>query len=80
MKISSIDHLSALPSSILLLNVISLYSIVMLILLYYTVILKESFLLVNYLRLGTFDVKLPEPYSKLVNIFHGSMNNKAFVS
>ena len=45
------------------------------------VILIETILLVNYLRLRLVEVRLPEPCSSLVKqlkIFHGSINNKSF--
>ena len=53
----------------------------MIILLYSTAILIETILLVNYLRLRSVEVRLPEPYSSLVkhlNIFNGNINNKSF--
>ena len=53
----------------------------MIILLYSAVILIETILLVNCLRLRLVDVCLPEPCSSLVkhlNIFHGNINNKSF--
>ena len=52
----------------------------MIILLYSAAILLETILLVNYLRLGLVEVRLPEPCSSLVkhlNIFHGNINNKS---
>ena len=53
----------------------------MIILLYSAAIPIETILFVNYLRLRLVEVKLPQPYSKLVkhlNIFHGNINNKSF--
>ena len=55
----------------------------MIILLYSAAILKETILLVNYLRLRLVEVevRLPEPCCSLVkhlNIFHGSINNRSF--
>ena len=53
----------------------------MIILLYSAVILIETILLVNYLRLRLVEVRLPEPCNSLVkhlNIFHGNINNKSF--
>ena len=52
----------------------------MIILLYSAAIPIETILLVNYLRLGSVEVGLPEPCSSLVkhlNIFHGNINNKS---
>ena len=48
----------------------------MIILLYTSVIMIETILLVNYLRLRLVEVRLPEPCSSLVkhlNIFHGNI-------
>ena len=53
----------------------------MIILLYSAVIMVETILLVNYLRLRLVEVRLPEPCCSLVkhlNIFHGNINNKLF--
>ena len=53
----------------------------MIILLYSAVILIETILLVNYLRLRLVELRLPELCSSLVkhlNIFHGNINNKLF--
>ena len=48
----------------------------MIILLYTSVIMIETILLVNYLRLRLVEVRLPEPCSSLVkhlNIFYGNI-------
>ena len=53
----------------------------MIILLYSAAILIETILLVKYLRLRLDEVRLPEPcgsLAKLLNIFHGNINNKSF--
>ena len=55
----------------------------MIILLYSAAILKETILLVNYLRLRLVDVRLLEPCSSLVKhlnirVFYGNINNKSF--
>ena len=53
----------------------------MVILLYSAVILIETILLVNYLRLRLVEVRLAAPCSsrvKHLNIFHGNINNKSF--
>ena len=53
----------------------------LIILLFSAAILKETILLVNYLRLRLVEASLPEPCSSLVkhlNIFHGNINNKLF--
>ena len=51
------------------------------ILLYSAAILKETIMLVNFLRLRLVEVRLPESCSSLVkhlDIFHGNINNKSF--
>ena len=53
----------------------------MIILLYSAAILIEAILLVDYLRLRLFEVRLFESCSsrvKHLNIFHGNINNKSF--
>ena len=53
----------------------------MIILLYSAAILKETIMLVNFLRLRLVEVRLLEPCSSLVkhlDIFHGNINNKSF--
>ena len=53
----------------------------MIILLYSAAILIEAILLVDYLRLRLFEVRLLESWSsrvKHLNIFHGNINNKSF--